>query len=286
MARESQNPLKETPTPPAPILTLAVVTHYTDNPYHAKRMDVVRMCLDSLLAGAQGLNYEFIIWDNGSTQEFRKILLDYKPTAFVQSVNIGAHDARHALVNMARGNLICMTDDDILFHPDWFHLQLEILTTYPRVALVSGSPQRTGFRAATSANIRWTNDNPETVKTTVGKIIPEQFERDFAMSIGRDWKRHQEVAENFDDTLLEYNGVKAWAHGHHMQFLAYRNVIAPYLVRSPLMLDNHKLFNTGPDDDGMLNLTTYRRTALHIGNIIDDNIMGIAAGMRGERVAA
>jgi glycosyltransferase involved in cell wall biosynthesis len=275
VARTTNNPLKEKFVPPAPDVTLAVTTHYTDTLYHAERMGVVKMCLDTMLAGVQGINYELVIWDNGSTPEFRRMLLGYKPEVFVQSVNVGAHDARHGLAGIARGKVVSFTDDDILFHPDWFSLQLEILKTYPNVGLVSGSPQRTAFRAGVASNIAWARQNASEVQMTTGSLIPEVYERDYAMSIGRSWDRQLSVASNFTDTLLEYKGVKAWAHGHHMQLLGHLDVVKKYMQRSAWYLDNKKLFNVDLDNDGLLQLTTYRRTAVHIGNVIDENILGI-----------
>lgn len=280
--RTLNNPYKaNVPVPRPPIVSLLVVTHYTEHVYHKNRMPVVQLCLESLLKGVEGVEHELIIWDNGSLPEFRKMLMGYKPTIFIQSINIGAHNARHALMEMARAKVICMTDDDILFHPDWFHLQLEVLKTYPNVAVVSGSPSRLAFRKAIDSNLTWQKANQETVKMYSGELMPPIYAEDFARSIGSSPERVKRLGEQFQDILFEYKGVKAWAHGHHMQFLAYRDVIAPFIKRNFVYLENSHLFNLDPDAAGLLNLTTYRRTAVHIGNEIDDSIQRIYREMNG-----
>lgn len=280
--RQINNPFKNNvPVPQAPDVSLAVVTHYTDHVYHARRLEVVKLCLDTLIGGMQGIPYELLVWDNGSTREFRQMLMSYKPTMFVQSVNVGAHNGRHALCEMARGKLICFTDDDILFHPDWFHLQYEVLTTYPSVGLVSGSPHRFAFRKAISANLEWAQKT-EGATMVCGQFIPKQWEIDFARSIGANETSIIKAGQKLNDYEFEYKGVKAWAQGHHMQFLAYREVIAPFITRTPVLLDATHYFNDGPNNAGLLQLTTHRRTAVHIGNVVDDSIRRIHAEFTGE----
>jgi glycosyltransferase involved in cell wall biosynthesis len=280
MARIGNNPYKDNvKVQHRPDVSLCVVTHYENTPYHQHRMEVVKMCIESMAAGVKHMGAdecELLIWDNQSTPEFRQLLGQYRPTVFVQSVNVGAHAARHALVEMASGKIVCMTDDDVLFSPDWFHLQLEVLATFPNVGLVSGTPQRTGFRGGVASTLAWAAVTPG-VTVRSGKLIPDAWEQDFCKSVGRDWQKHR-TATRFNmlnDTLIEYNGVRAWGHGHHMQFLAYRDVIAPFLKRGEVLLDNKHLFNVPVDDAGYLQLTTHKRTAVHIGNEIDQSIVNI-----------
>ena len=277
MARIGQNPFKNNvQIPHHPDLSLCVVTHYTDDPYHHNRMDVVRLCLDSMLAGLDGISYELLVWDNQSTNEFRAMLGGYRPTIFTQSVNIGAHNARHALMGMASAPIVCRTDDDVLFSPDWLHLQLEILTTYPNVGLVSGTPQHTAFRAGVQHTINWALSTKE-CKVRVGQIIPKEWEHDYCISVGKDWDKYRADPhwQQVQDYEIEYKDVFAYAHGHHMQFLAYRDIIAPFVKRLPVMLDNKYLFNIPVDEAGLLQLTTQKRTAIHIGNVIDESIVRI-----------
>lgn len=255
------------PLPTAPDYSLAVVTHYTADPWHARRMDVVKLCLDTMLSGAH--DHELVIWDNGSTPEFRKMLRGFAPDALIESVNVGQHAARFALNRIARGRIICHTDDDILFSPTWLDEQMKVLINYQHVALVSGSPNNHAFGGSISANIEF-SQRPG-VKRWVGRdLIPQGWEDDFSCSIG--YPVDRSIRRN-DEILIESNGVKAWAHGHHMQFLAYRDTIDPFLKSDSRYLLEPEDLSERIDAAGWLQLTTFERSARHIGNQIDQEMV-------------
>jgi glycosyltransferase involved in cell wall biosynthesis len=227
--------------------------------------------MDSMLKGALGVNYELIIWDNGSTQWWHEKLAEYNPTVLVKSPNIGIGNAQIQVSNIARGKILCITDDDVLFHPKWFQKQLEVLQTFPSVGVVSGSPQRTAFRGGISSNLEW-GKKKNTLKS--GRMIPDEWERDFCLSVNKHPETHAKATATEIDYILEYKGVKAWAHGHHMQFLGYTNIVREHIVarRSDIYIDSGYPLNFSINQAGLLNLTTYDRTAVHIGNVIDSSI--------------
>jgi hypothetical protein len=275
--RADQNPNKSRkPVPIFPDVSLAVVTHYTDQPYHHQRLPIVRMSLESMLAGAKGHTCELIVWDNGSPPEFRAMLHEYNPDMLVESVNIGVSDARHNLCHMARGKILSMADDDLLYAPDWLDQELLLLNTYPGVGVVAGSPQRSSFNGGHEPTFRF-SERPD-VRRWEGRMIPDEWEHDFAVSIGAD-KQYNHPGL---DRLMEYKGVKAWCHGHHMQMLCFREVIEPFLTRSPYLLDKNSL-NVMLGEAGLLQLSTYNRTVVHIGNVIDPTIERIQAEFQGPR---
>ncbi len=281
MARKGLNPYKVKPQeiPAAPDVSLCVVTHYTDDPYHKDRIGVIEMCLNSMVSGMGARKFELLIWDNGSSSRLLNSLrFSGEKTMLIESQNIGVHNAQHALAGLARGKVICMCDDDILFAPDWFEQQYKILTTYPHVGVVSGSPQRTAFRWATRANIHFT-ESYVGAKLQTGRLIPEKWEADYCLSVQRDIAQHMTTTALEQDALVEYKGVKAWAHGHHMQFMGYRDVVKKFLFQTPLYLADVRKHNRDLDAAGYLNLTTFERTAVHIGNVIDENIREIARVM-------
>lgn len=79
------------------------------------------------------------------------------------------------------------SDDDMLFSNNWLAPQIELLKGFPNVACVSGYPVRTSFR--------WGNDNTKAwaraeARLTAGRFIPNEWERDFCVSIGRDYAEH------------------------------------------------------------------------------------------------
>jgi glycosyltransferase involved in cell wall biosynthesis len=262
------------PVPKPPYISACVVTHYRattpqERQYHKNRMEVVRLCLSSMIAGMQGASYELLIWDNDSTPDFREMLREFKPAMLVESVNIGAHNARHNLAELARGELLMQTDDDILFHPEWLSLQLEVLSVYPNVGIVSGSPYRWAFSWGQTPAL------PVEAKVSRGKLIPDQWLKDACQSVGQDYTSAMWGMRQIDDVLVEYNGVKAWNHAHHMQFIGKTQIVKPFLKQNKFLLGNGREFNGDIMQAGYLQLTTHRRTAVHIGNFIDTRLREI-----------
>lgn len=220
-----------------------------------------------MLVGAKEFDYELIVWDNGSTPEYRAMLRSFSPTIFIESVNVGPHMARRALAAIARGKIINLADDDILYSPDWLSQQKRVLITYPNTCVVSGSPINIEFRR------NWKPDhdfaaNTAGVNIKLGDLIPAEWEADWCLSIGKKPNGHKKTQT---DVLLEYHGVKAWAQAHHMQMLCPRDSIAPFLKPVRFIIDFWDIANE-ISQAGFLQLTTADRTAVHIGNVIDPSI--------------
>jgi len=272
------------PCPPAPDVSLCVVTHCpAEVGYHAQHTDVVNLCIDSMIAGAHGHNTELIIWDNGSVPEFRNMLRErytFPVTTFIESPNIGPHNARRALCAIARGKYINLSDDDILYSRDWLSKQMEIIQTYPNVAVVSGSPINIEFRRNWKPAHKFAHENKSAVKKVTGfGLIPEQWETDWCYSIGKKPEGHKPTQQ---ETYLEYNGVKAWAQAHHMQMLCPREIIAPFMKPTRNLVDFWDIANE-ISEAGYLQLSTFDRTALHIGNVIDESIERIMTEWQNNR---
>lgn len=260
--RVGTNPLKTIKeTIEAPRISCGVVTHYTDNNYHADRMTIVRRCLNSITAAHPD---EFIIWDNGSTPDFRLMLREYSPDVLIESVNVGLDRAKHNLFELARGDIFCYSDDDVFHEVGWLAAQLEILETYPNVGVVSGSPQRSHFEWACDSNA--VLSSKYNMAVTKGRLIPDEYEREYCLSIGCKCGRHEKAYIGREDVLLEYKGVKAWAHGHHFQFTCYREAMKPYFTANNYYMHPAKDIDVNIDKAGFMRLTTYKRTVYHMGN--------------------
>ena len=147
------------------------------------------------------------------------------------------------------------------------------METYPNVGVVSGQPQRTAFRWGCENTIAWAKANAE---LEVGlELIPKELIIEFCRSIGREtWQR----AAGEPDYLITYNGVKAWAHGHHASFTCYKERIEPLLLDSVTLMDGEHILDKAINDAGMLRLTTFERTWRHMGNILDEDIRTAAKG--------
>lgn len=271
MARDGRSPNHvNKPVNEAPLVSLTIHTHYDGDKYYWEHFDIVRMSLETMLAGAGKNKIELIIWDNGSTPEFRRMLNEFKPDVMIESPNVGPHNARHALCHIARGKYINFADDDILYHPNWLDAMLEIHRVYPGVGVVSGSPCDAEFRRDFKPAHVFAA-KPDVKKTTGHDLIPVEWERDWAYSIEKKPDGHKQV---WQQTYMEYQSVKAWAMAHHMQMLCPRELITPFMRNTKNIVEFWDIAKE-ISAAGHLQLTTFERTAVHIGNRIDTSVMEI-----------
>lgn len=277
---------RNTPQPPAPLVTLCVCTHYDpEDKYYTGHAEIVRMSWESMMAGLGQYkrNVETSLWCNGNSAEYREFCRSLHPTTFIeQTINIGPHYARKYQTEMARSPIVMIADDDVLYSRDWLERQMEILETYPNVGLVAGSPQHHAFKfdGAVDGTWEWARKEPH-AKTWIGRdLIPYEWTQDWSVSLGGkpdSYKNSPALAH--DQMLIEYKGVKAWAHGHHLQFLARRDVILPHFALPKTIIDlDH--FNIRIGQAGLYQFCTFKRTVVHIGNRVDDSVKRIAETWR------
>lgn len=106
--------------------------------------------VDSVLAQTYG-DYEIIIIDDGSTDEFTRLLLDaFSPprTQILRGPNRGVGAARNAAIRRARGRYLCCLDPDDRIHPDYLGRCAAILDEKPEVGFVSAHYRVFGERLA------------------------------------------------------------------------------------------------------------------------------------------
>lgn len=250
-------------------VVLTAVTHLPElTGYHAKRFDVVKACLTSM----RQFGYTVMVWDNGSCDTLRDWIANiYQPEVFIQSENIGKTQARLAMARMLSGRVMAYSDDDILFTPNWLQPQLELMRHFPNVACVTGYPTRTSFRWGNANTKAWGGKHG---KIHTGRYLPNEWERDFALSLGRDPTSHMASTITDFDTIIEYNGVKAYATAHHCQFIALADNIVKASQTDNAAMGDERPFDVAMDRIG-LRLATLDRLTRHIGNIIDDEIRGL-----------
>lgn len=251
-----------------PKYTLGILTHYTHEPYHRYRIPVVELCVETMRTGIR--DYELLIFDNGSTPDFKKKLRTFNPDILVLSPNLGKQTAQQKMLELARGAVFCYTDDDIYFYPGWLDAHMLILNTFPdRPMLVSGSPQRTAFQWGMKTNMDFAR---QVGGMEVGRLISEESERQYARSIGVNEVSKILSTIHLKDYLLEYQGLKVWMHAHHMQFVAWRKWLVGRLPQSCYLIDNAREWDMMMDEQGFLRMTTYERSVLHIGNELGSDI--------------
>ena len=263
----------------APIIS-AVITHLpSESGYHAQRFEVMRCSLETMRKNA-GVDCQTLVWDNGSFPKWTNWLrYEYKPDYLILSQNVGKSIARASLIRMLPPETILnVSDDDMFYYPNWFKHQIKVLEIYPNVGLVSGWPVRTQFRFANQSTIKWGEENK---CLDYGRFITEQEERDFCTSIGREYENfHVEYTKDDLDARLIYKGVKAYATGHHCQFVCKAGVLAPYTDFHKAAMLSERPFEQKVDNAGLLRLTTCARLTRHIGNILDDDLRKLWQGTK------
>ena len=278
--RDGTNPNRQRAVIGYKPIVISAITHLPNlNGYHKNRWDVVQCSLETMRENAGCNNFQVMIWDNGSCSKFVNWLKNhYKPDFLILSPNVGKSIARASIVKMLpTDKVVGVADDDMYYYPDWLKKQLEVLTVYPRVGTVSGWPVRTQFRFHNQNTVRW---GKKYARVEQGRFIPDNEERDFCTSIGRDFDLHMAKwnpknglgTEGEQDIKITFRGVEAYATGHHAQWIGTAGVIAPFLRYTKKCMPDERPFEKAVNDAGLLRLTTFRRYTRHIGNILDEDL--------------
>ncbi|CAA9889490.1 conserved hypothetical protein [Candidatus Methylobacter favarea] len=88
-----------------------------------------------------GLAWEFIVVDNGSSDDTFDVVAEYKgrlPIRYVREETPGLSNARNRGVDEARGDYICWTDDDVLIDPAWLSAYAKAFRRHPEAAVFGG----------------------------------------------------------------------------------------------------------------------------------------------------
>jgi hypothetical protein len=217
--------------------------------------------------------HTLLIWDNGSY----KTPWDWRANMFVRSTNIGKTSALACIARMLPADVIlCYSDDDMLFAPDWYEQQRMLLDCFPNVAAVSGCANRQSFGWGNERTLAWAR---ECAEVKMGRFIPEEQERDYAESIGRDYEWLRFDTRNMSDELITYNGLSAYATAAHCQFMGYAGTIAQACAYSGRAMEDERDFDIRLDKLG-LRLSTMERTSRHMGNLLDGSLLAEIARVR------
>lgn len=258
-------------------VVLHVITHLPSRVgYHKERLEIVQTCITSMLNGVR-MPHSLIISENESCNELTEWIRDcVKPTMLISSKNFGKTANRKMVAEMLpKDTVLCYTDDDMLFYDNWLAPQLELLKSFPNVASVTGYPVRTSFRWGNTHTKKWAEKH---AKLTKGRFIPDEWERDFAISIGRDVAYHFENTQTDSDWLIDYKGMRAYATSHHCQQIGYAGVIAKNLEFDGMAVGEERTFDERLDRHG-LRLATTKRLVRHMGNVIDNELRETVNGL-------
>ena len=109
------------------------MTHWGMN---QDRSDKLRLCLDSVIETTEHLPVEIIIFDNGDNIEDSKYLLELCHEGKVQfytrsSSNLYFGFGRNSGIDIACGDILVFSDNDIEYRPGWLDKCIKILKTFP-----------------------------------------------------------------------------------------------------------------------------------------------------------
>jgi glycosyltransferase involved in cell wall biosynthesis len=88
-----------------------------------------------------GLLWEFIVVDNGSTDATGDVVRSYQdrlPIRLVREERAGLSNARNKAVAEATGRYICWTDDDVKLDPEWLAAYAAAFRRHPEAGLFGG----------------------------------------------------------------------------------------------------------------------------------------------------
>jgi hypothetical protein len=201
--------------------------------------------------------------------------------------NIGKIGAFELIFPAAPGEIIAYSDDDILFYPGWLEAQLRLLETFPRAGMVSGLPVRNGSRYAIEAHLRLLEQRPPGLTIERRRVIPDEWEADWALSTGRDPQASREALKDHHELLLCKDGVQAVGAANHFQFIAPKSVLLEALPKdwSGRLMGQMIELDETLDAAGYLRLSTVERYTRHIGNVIPPDLLqeahsfGLDAGL-------
>jgi glycosyltransferase involved in cell wall biosynthesis len=93
------------------------------------------------LRAPDGLLWEFLIVDNGSTDATAEVVKSYQdrlPIRLVREERAGLSNARNKGVAEAAGRYICWTDDDVVLDPEWLAAYWAAFKRHPEAAIFGG----------------------------------------------------------------------------------------------------------------------------------------------------
>src|SRR3972149_822446 len=234
MTRIGMNPARHRATTYRPArVTVAMLVYLPHRQgYFEHRLDVIKLSLASLIRHTD-LEYDLLVFDNGSCEELKDFLRGLQQQGVLRyllssSENIGKLGALRLMAGAAPGEVLAYADDDTFFYPGWLSAHVALLDGFPRVSIVSGSPERTLFDHGIAATVRFGKTDPET-SLSYGQTIPEIWEREWAEALGKAPVAFLAEVRELQDIRLARRGLEAYAPACHNQFVAPRATLLQML---------------------------------------------------------
>lgn len=272
--RKGQNPAKFVNTVAKPAdITVAVLSYipYLSG-FYADALKVLDACLKSIKKETK-LEYDLLVFDNGSCDEVQNYLLNEQRSEKIQFLilsdkNLGKGGAWNLIFKAAPGNIIAYADSDVLFQEDWLTKSKEILDLFPNVGMVTSRPFITKKEFITNT-VKWATDTEEVIIES-GKFVPWEIFAEFNLSLGQNIEDIKKDYDLNDIEKIVLKGKTAYAGASHWQFLTTRTIINQFL---PFDMDRPmgqvKQLDQRMNDAGYLRLMTPEALADNMSNSLE-----------------
>ena len=270
--RIGQNPAKNVKAAAVPKkITVAVLSYIPFlSGFYAQTLDVLKLCLGSVWKNTTEVEYDLMVFDNGSCEEAIDFLLESKSEGKIQYLilsekNLGKGGAWNIILAGAPGEIIAYADSDVLFYPGWLPRSLEILETYPNVGMVTSRPFRTPEQYS-SYTIDWATNTPE-AEYKIGNFLSWEDFGSFVMSLGTSEEQARSWWEGGGDMRVNYKGVPAQIGASHWQFVARKATLQQFLpfdMNRPM--GQVRMLDQRMNEAGLLRLMTADPLAQNMSN--------------------
>jgi glycosyltransferase involved in cell wall biosynthesis len=274
--RIGQNPAKFVKEVAQPARITVAVLNYIPflSGYYADMLNVLAACLTSIWDNTD-LDYDLMVFDNGSCEEVIKYLRDAQDAGKIQYLilsekNLGKGGAWNIILSSAPGEIIAYTDNDCQFSKGWLSGSLKILETYPKTGMVTARPFQTNPEYY-SQTVAWAEKNSD-VTVERGHLVPFQTLHEFNLSLGQTEEYSRSLIDNAEDVRLTFRGLQAFAGSSHWQFTAYKSTLTeflPFEMNRPM--GQVKELDRRMNDAGYLRLMTTQPLAMNLSNTMLPN---------------
>lgn len=288
--RSGQNPSKSgVPAYTPQRLGIALLVYIPFNKgYFKNSLDILRFQIESLYKNTPS-HFDLLIFDNGSCPEVIRALSDLHDDGYIEWLvmsknNLGKVGAWNWIFGSLPNELICYADSDVLFREGWLEDSLAIFDAFPNIGMVSAQPT---FHDVLDGNGTAHLALKEDQNYEFSKYRPDhEIVEEYCLGIGAD----DELSSRFFDmdlpciTNLSSNA-NAVIGATHMQFIIPKSVardVIPLPVSKGLHRAETTTLDWKIDELGYLHLSTKKNLVMHMGNVINENLLSEVNSFNGD----